>query len=67
LILKNVEKINTNELSITELTETMNELKYQIYLVASEINDKYKSHYNDIESIYQAIENSTLEFMKSIK
>lgn len=67
LILKSVEKINTNELSITELTETTNELKYQIYLMASEINDHYKSHRNDIESKYQGIENSTLKFMKSIK
>jgi len=67
LVLKNVEKINTYELSITELTEAMNKLKYQIYLVANEINEKYISHYKDIESKYQAIENSTLEFMKSIK
>jgi len=45
----------------------MNELKYQIYLAATEINDMYKLHYNDIESKHQEIENSTLEFMKSIK
>ncbi|XP_050057142.1 uncharacterized protein LOC114122403 [Aphis gossypii] len=67
LILKNVKKININELPITELTEVMNELKYQVYLAATEINNMYKLHYNDIESKHQEIENSTLEFMKSIK
>ncbi|KAF0767286.1 DUF4455 domain-containing protein [Aphis craccivora] len=67
LILKNVKKINVNELSITKLTEVMNELKYQIYLAATEINDMYKLLYNDIESKHQEIENLTLEFMKSIK
>lgn len=67
MILKNVKKINVNELSITELTEVMNELKYQIYLAATEINDMYKLLYNDIESKHQEIENLTLEFMKSIK
>lgn len=67
MILKNVKKINVNELSITKLTEVMNELKYQIYLAATEINDMYKLLYNDIESKHQEIENLTLEFMKSIK
>ncbi|CAH1725607.1 unnamed protein product [Aphis gossypii] len=67
LILKNVKKNNSNELPITELTEVMNELKYQVYLAATEINNMYKLHYNDIESKHQEIENSTLEFMKSIK
>jgi len=59
--------MNKNELSITELTDVMKKLRYQIYLVASEINDKYKSLNNDIESKYQVIEISTLEFMTSIK
>jgi len=45
----------------------MNELKYQVYLAATEINDMYKLYYNDIESKHQEIENSTLEFMMSIK
>ncbi|KAE9527257.1 hypothetical protein AGLY_012955 [Aphis glycines] len=67
LILKNVKKIIINELPITELTEVMNELKYQVYLAATEINNMYKLHYNDIESKHQEIENSTLEFMKSIE
>ena len=66
-ILEIVKKININELSITELTEVINELRYQIYLLASEINDMFKSHYNDIKLRYQALENSTLEFMMSIK
>jgi len=69
LILKNIELIGSHaeELSVREMTELIEKLRRKIDSVADELNSAYKSHYDKVESDYQAIEHSTLEFIKSIK
>jgi len=69
LILKNIELVRSHveELSLHELTELIEKLRRKIDSVADELNSAYKSHCDKVESDYQAIEDSTLEFIKSIK
>lgn len=69
MIVKNVELtvINVKDFSIFELTELINTHKEKIHSVAIELNNIYKSHYENVKSEFQEIANSTLTFMKSIK
>jgi len=69
MIIEKVEFIcnNVNELPTLEVTGLMNQLKEQIDLVTNELNDKYKSHCEEVESEYREIVDSILDFMKSIK
>lgn len=64
---KNDLHLEINEFSSAELCDLINEYKNQIHLVASEFNDKLKSHTENINAGYQEIIKLTLEYMKSIK
>lgn len=67
--IKNVEDIGINviNLSIIELSDVINKLKNQVHSVAIEQNNIYKSHYENVKLGFREIEDSTLNFMKSIR
>lgn len=69
MLIKNVEQVMSkiNELSTSELTESLNDLREQINTLAQKLNNNFKLHYEYVELEYNEIANSTLEFMKSIK
>lgn len=69
MIFKNVELVwfNIDKLSMLELSEKIIKLRTLVDSVANEINDQYKSHYDTVESEYEAVKNSTSELTKSIK
>lgn len=68
-ILKDVDRIQSdvNRLSTLELTESVNKLTVQIYSISNELHADYNSHYENVESEYRTIKDSTLKYIKSIK
>ncbi|VVC38361.1 Hypothetical protein CINCED_3A023370 [Cinara cedri] len=67
VIRKSVQQCDINELSIIELTRFIKYQGIQIDSVANEFKHRFESLYENVESKYQAIKDSTAEFITAIK
>lgn len=63
----NIQKYDTSELSIIELTELVEEQRQRVDCVVTELTNRFKSHYDNVQSKYREIEHSIAEFQKTIK
>lgn len=67
VIHKSVQQCDINELSMIELTRFIKYQETQIDSVANEFKHRFESNYEYVESKYQAIKNSIVEFITNIK